>query len=234
MKKYILLGIVILVIGSVATAYFALSSNGDAVKTALNNMRNAKSYHAEVVVGSTSFNGDYDFANNKSKGNASVNGANASFVVNGSDYYISTDSGQTYAKSSSSSLAQLATLPKDAMNRISDSVNSGSLLLAKATPETDTIGNATCKHLSGKNSSNNSDIWVATDGSYVCQIKVSGTSGGQGDFTIKITNFNAAVDISVPAASDAGSGSTTDPTPTPGSGTACLTDIATALAMGRW
>lgn len=199
-KKFIFLGILVVVIGLGVTGYLILGGNGDQVKAALNNMRSAKSYHAEVTVGSTTLSGDYDFANNKSKGTVSASGQNVAFVIVGSDDYFSTDGGQNFAHiAGDASTMQTITTPKDAMTRISDSVNGGSLLLANADPPTDTIGSATCKHLTAKNSTGNSDVWVATDGSYVCEIKMSGTAGGTGDYSIKITNFNAPVDINAPA-----------------------------------
>ncbi len=87
--------------------------------------------------------------------------------------------------------------------------------LKDGNPATETINGATCKHITapaqdlaslsnvgGNGMDGTVDIWVASDGANVCQMRIAGTSGGQqGDVTIKWSNINGSFDIQAPPGS---------------------------------
>ena len=230
-SKYCFLSLAVIVAMSIVLSACGTNANGDLVKKAFQNTTSAKSYHADLTAATGSLSGDFDFANKNSKTTTSISGTNAIIIViGGSNGYVSVDGGQNFIPSNDPSVLSSTQALKTQFDAINTTLNSGSLSLDDANPATETINGTSCKHVSGSGSGGTLDFWVVPDGSFVCQMKLSGTSGGTSDFTMKFSNVNGAIDIQAPGgAGSTGSAPAAVPTTdtSTGSGSAAATPAPT-------
>jgi zinc-ribbon domain len=193
--------------------------NATLLKQAAANMRAAKTYHIYVsgTSGGTSLtmDGDLDVPNNKTKINVTSQGVNVDAIIIGTDAYLSTDGGATWAKSNAtSSITSGLSEFTGVWNTFKDSdVDSMKDQLKDGSPATETIDGVSCKHiiasgggllgLAGGNSGT-AEFWISTDANpTVRQVKFVGSSSGQDlDATVKWSHINEDVNIQAPPTSN--------------------------------
>jgi hypothetical protein len=204
------------------------TSNSDLLKSAINNMKAAKSYHLDLsgtqAGQAITMTGDIDVANNAYKLDIAVAGQKVSAIQVMSQTYLSTDGGTTFALDPSNSMASFSSFTnmwgKADVSQI-DAVKAG---LKDGTPPDETIDGVNTHHLTADAATMRSlnpstptpaadpnaptpvpdtgtaDIWITKDANpTIRRMKLNMTSNGQaGNFLINWTNINQPVDIKAP------------------------------------
>lgn len=193
-------------------------SNTDLLKQAAASMKAAKSYHLDMngTAGGSQITlaGDVDVANNASNLTISAAGQNIQMVSVGSNAYLSTDGGTSFinAGGSASQITSGMSQFTSMWNNFNPAdVDKSAANIKDGSPATDSINGATCKHMianlsdlsslsaSGTTTATGTaDLWAATDGSSICQVKVTTTDKAT-DITMKWSKLNSVSPIATPA-----------------------------------